>query len=263
MPKPSPRAASLLIASSSSSNSWRSVSQPSMTRNTSPNSRPSGAGGRLPAERGRPSRCRARRSSSSRSAEQGVDLGDDAPAPLGVEPGRVAADVRQPGQGRQRAAAQVQQEELHLARGVGERERADQGAQQRALAALRRADHHDVAGRPGQVGPQQVAALLERLVHDARPVRSAGPAPDPPRGHRPRSSVVSSGGSSWSRVGGSASGGSQIRCAGGPWPSIRDSSASIIDSRSRPAGGRRRGQRRRSGDRRGRRRPGRVEPGRR
>ena len=70
--------------------------------------------------------------------EQGRDLADGTPDAVRVEPAGDAADVRQVAQRAERAAAEVEAVELHLGRGVGERQPADQRAQRGGLAALRR-----------------------------------------------------------------------------------------------------------------------------
>ncbi len=105
-----------------------------------------------------------------------VDLGDGAQHPLGVVPAGDAADVREPAQRGECAAAEVQAVELHFARGVGEGEGGHQGAQQGALAALRAAGDADVAAGGREVRHQQVADLLERPVDDAHRHRQ-GAAP--------------------------------------------------------------------------------------
>ena len=102
--------------------------------------------------------------------------------PLRVQPAGDAADVRQAAQRRQRAAAEVEAVELHLARRVGERERGDAACAAACdLPALRAADDDHVAAGAGQVEPATVAALLERLVDDRRPAPCSAPAQRPAR----------------------------------------------------------------------------------
>ena len=158
------------------------------------------------------------RKNSSRAVQDAGDLGDRTAHLLRVQPGGDPADVRQARHGEHAAAAEVQAVELHFVRGVGERERRDQRAQQRRLAGLRTADDQHVAGRAGEVQVQHVTALLERLVHEAdrhdQPARArctparAGRAP---AWRERRQQLVQRGGSS--------SGGSHTWWAGGPWPS--------------------------------------------
>ena len=104
--------------------SCRRVNQPSITRNTSPCGSSVKLAGRAPRAVAWPwSRCRARRTSARVAISDG-DLGDGTLDPVDVEPAGDAADVRQAGESGQRAAAEVEAVELHLARGVGEREAA-------------------------------------------------------------------------------------------------------------------------------------------
>ncbi len=116
--------------------------------------------------------------------QDGLDLGGRAADPVGVHPAGDAADVRQAGERGEAAAAEVQAVELDFSRGVGQGESGEQGAQQGALASLGAAGDADVAADAGQVGDEQPASLLERLVHDrdryseaaaARGVRGAQP----------------------------------------------------------------------------------------
>ena len=78
-----------------------------------------------------------------------------------------AADVRQPLQGRQRTAAEVEDVELDFGGRVQQGEGADQGAQQGGLPAARRADDRGVPRRLGQVGPQRIPPLLVRPVDES------------------------------------------------------------------------------------------------
>ena len=98
--------------------------------------------------------------------EQGPDLGDRTAHPVSLEPGRDPAHVRQPAERAHRAAAEIQDVELHPGGGVQQSQRADQGEQDGRLAAPRPAGHGHVAGAAGQVGPERVPALLEGPVHD-------------------------------------------------------------------------------------------------
>ena len=99
--------------------------------------------------------------------EQRGHLGHGAPHELGLAAPRDRADVRQPRQPGERAAAEVHGVELHLGRRVGQRGRGDERAQQRRLARLRPAGDHHVPRRPGELGPQHVAALVVGAVDDA------------------------------------------------------------------------------------------------
>lgn len=67
----------------------------------------------------------------------------------------------------QGAAAEVEPVELDFLRGVGERERADEGAQQRGLAGPGAADDQEMAGGSGEVVGEDFAALFEGLVDQA------------------------------------------------------------------------------------------------
>ena len=165
-PKVRPRAASCWISISRSSNSARSVLQPSMTRKTSP--QPSSA---------RPWRT-ARAVGLDRvdavlaevglaPVDDALDLGDHTAYDVGLGAGRDTGDVREAGQRRERAAAEVEHEELRLHRRRHQRHARDDGAQQRALARARTADDGDVAGRAGEVERHRVAALLARPVDGA------------------------------------------------------------------------------------------------
>ena len=98
--------------------------------------------------------------------EQGPHLGDRPAHPVALESARDPAHVRQPAERTHRSAAEIQDVELHLGRGVQQGQRADQREQHGRLAAARRAGHRRVPGAAGQVDPQRVAALLEGPVHD-------------------------------------------------------------------------------------------------
>ena len=99
--------------------------------------------------------------------EQRGHLRHGAPHELGLAAARDRAHVRQPRQPGERAAAEVHRVELHLGRRVGQRGRGDERAQQRRLARLRPAGDHHVPRRPGELGPQHVAALVVGAVDDA------------------------------------------------------------------------------------------------
>ncbi len=99
--------------------------------------------------------------------QHAVHLGHRAPHPLRVQPGGHAAHMGQPLDRHHAAAAEVQPVELHLLRGVGQRERRHQCAQQRRLAGLRTAQDLHVTGRAREVHPQRITPLLVRLVDDA------------------------------------------------------------------------------------------------
>lgn len=75
--------------------------------------------------------------------------------------------MRQAYHGHHAAATEVEPVELDFVRGVGQCERGDQGAQESRLPGLRAADDLHVAYRAGEVDPERVAALLERLVEKA------------------------------------------------------------------------------------------------
>ncbi len=94
-------------------------------------------------------------------------LGQDAAYDVGLGPGAHPGDVGKPGQRGERAAAEVEHEELRLQRRRGQRHARDDGAQQRALAAARTTDDGDVTSRAGEVDREGVAALLARPVDGA------------------------------------------------------------------------------------------------
>ncbi len=68
--------------------------------------------------------------------------------------------------------------------------------------------------------PEKSAQSMSRRCSNGLSTNATGivsfPLPPQPSGHRPRKASEPSGGSSWSKVGGSSSGGSQIWCAAGP-----------------------------------------------
>lgn len=78
-----------------------------------------------------------------------------------------AADVRQTRQGLEAASDQVEAVDADLARGVGQCEGEDKGAQQGGLAGLRPADDRRVAARDGQVEVPLALPLLRRVVEQA------------------------------------------------------------------------------------------------
>ena len=105
-------------------------------------------------------------------------LGHDPPDDVRLGAGADAGDVRQPGERGEGAAAEVQDEDLRLLGRGGQRHAGDDGAQQRALAAARTADHRDVPAGAGEVDGQGVAALLAGPVDGAeRHHQPAQPAP--------------------------------------------------------------------------------------
>ena len=95
------------------------------------------------------------------------DLGEDATDHVGLGAGAHTGDVREVGQGSERAAAEVEDEELRLLWRRHQRRAGHDGAQQRRLAAARAAHDRHVTGGPGQVDGQGVAALLTGTVHRA------------------------------------------------------------------------------------------------
>ena len=62
------------------------------------------------------------------------------------------------------AATEVQAVDVDPRRGMGQRQSTQDGTEQGGLAALRAADHGHVSGAARQGQPQQVTALLVRLV---------------------------------------------------------------------------------------------------
>ena len=225
-----------VMTGSSSSNSLRSVAQPSTTRNTSPNG---SVGRRRPGLAARAagttpsSRCPARRTALP-LGQQGRDLADGAPDADRVEPAGHPADVRQVAQRGQRAAAEVEAVDLHLGRGVGQRQPADQRAQRGRLAALRRRRPSRRA-RPRRPACSHSTSRscsrglsIERDRHLQRAVQlrvGEGQAAHRVDGDRAEQLVERR------RTG--SSGGSQTWCAGGPWPASR---STITSSRLSPAG---------------------------
>src|SRR6266704_2077938 len=113
MPYDRPRVARSVMTGSRSSYSPRIVLHPSTTRNTS--ARPLG--------------------------EERRDLADGTADRRRLLPAGRPADVRQLPQSSQPATAEVETVDLHLRRGVGQRQSTKDGAQERGLAALRAADH--------------------------------------------------------------------------------------------------------------------------
>jgi hypothetical protein len=111
-------------------------------------------------------------------------LGDDPAHDVGLGPRADAGHVRQPRQAGEGSAAEVEDEELRLQRGRGQRHPRHHRPQRGALAAARPADDRDVAGPAGQVHRQRVAALLARPVHGAQGHDEAAQRPPLPR-HQP------------------------------------------------------------------------------
>ncbi len=107
-----------------------------------------------------------------------LDLGHRAAHDVGLGAGRDARHVRERGQRRERAAAEVEHVELHLERGVRQGERGDHRAQHSALAGPRGADHGHVARRAAQLHGEVLPPLLQRPVDRAeRDGEGAGGAP--------------------------------------------------------------------------------------
>ena len=107
--------------------------------------------------------------------QQGLYGADDPADPLGVVPAGHAADVRGAGHGLEGAAAEVDAVELGLLGPVGEQERRQQGAQQRALARLGAAHHGQVPAGAGEVGHQGLLGLVLGPVQDAEGHPQAAP----------------------------------------------------------------------------------------
>ena len=101
------------------------------------------------------------------AVDDALHLGHDPAYDVGLGAGADARDVRQPDQRGERAATEVEHEELRLLRRRGQRHAGDDRAQQRALAAARAADDRDVPGGAAEVDRQRVAALLARTVDGA------------------------------------------------------------------------------------------------
>ena len=128
------------------------------------------------------------------------------------------ADVRQRGQAAQRSAAEVQAVELHLPGCVRERQRGDQRPQHACScrsAARRR-------WRRGPPAPDRSTTSGSRRCSNGRSTMPTGtrqpPRPRQSTGASARAPVDRHGGSNWSSVGGTSSGGSHIWWAGGPVP---------------------------------------------
>ncbi len=101
----------------------------------------------------------ASRNSRSRRPSAATQLGDGAAHEIDLLPVGDRADVRQPGERPQRAAAEVEHVHADLRRGVGEREAEDHRREPARLARPRPADHREVAGRAGEVDDERVAPL--------------------------------------------------------------------------------------------------------
>ena len=103
-----------------------------------------------------------------------LDLGHHPADHVGLGTGRDPGDVGEPGERRERAAAEVEHEELRLQRGGDQRHARHDAAQERALARPRPADDGHVTGRAGEVERHGVAALLARAVDGAERDDQAG-----------------------------------------------------------------------------------------
>lgn len=110
---------------------------------------------------------------------------------LAVGAARDPAHVRQARQGLEAAADEVEAVDADLLRGVGQREREDEGAQQGGLAGLRAADEGGVAARDGEVEVPLALPLLRRIVEQAERHHE----PPPPLGelHSARAHVEGAG----------------------------------------------------------------------
>ena len=99
--------------------------------------------------------------------QQGRYLGHDAGDDVGLVTGGDAGQVRQIEHGREGAAAQVDDIDLHLRRRTRQGQSHHQGAQCRRLAAERTADDGDVTAGARQIDAVELAALLQGHVGDA------------------------------------------------------------------------------------------------
>ena len=113
--------------------------------------------------------------------QQAGDLGHRAADHVRLGAGRDAADVREVLQAGEAAAAEVDDEELHLLRRVGESQGGHRRPRERALAAQRSSDDRHVAGRAAERDREVLAALLQRHVDDAERDRER-PRTPPARG---------------------------------------------------------------------------------
>ena len=100
--------------------------------------------------------------------QQGGHLGHDPGDDVGLITGGDTGQVRQIEHGRERAAAQVDDVDLHLRRRARQRQPHDQGAQRRRLPAERTADDGDVPAGAAQVDAVVLAALLQGDVGDTQ-----------------------------------------------------------------------------------------------
>ena len=108
-----------------------------------------------------------------------LHLGDDPAYDVGVGPRADPGDVGEPGERRERAAAEVEDVDAGLLRRRRQRQAGHDRPQQRALAAPRTADHGDVTAGAAQVGGERVAALLPGAVDGAERDDQAVEVPPP------------------------------------------------------------------------------------
>ena len=188
-----------------------------------------GAAGRWPCRR-----CRARRTAAPAGAAACVTSATVRRTASTSSRAATPPTCGRSAQRRERAAAEVEAVELHLARGVGERQAARSAcaAACSCRSAARRPRPRGRPRRPGRARSRSRRCSNGRstMPTDGRAARRAAPASPTVR---PRPVSAASGGSSWSSVGGSSSGGSHTWCAGAPWPSSRStrmSSSALADA---------------------------------
>ena len=146
-----PREAIAVIGPSRLSNSWRSVAQPSTTRNTSPNGSSTTSGSRSASRAIFGHRIDAQAPKACLACpHHRLHHRDRATAQVGVGPAGHRADVRQSSQRRQRSAAEVEAVEADL-RGacvVGRVPAATCAAPSTCLTVARRRPRHCLPPRP-------------------------------------------------------------------------------------------------------------------
>ena len=99
--------------------------------------------------------------------QHGRQLGDGPPHHVRLPAARDRTDVREVGEHRQAAAAEVQHVHAQLGRRVGEREGEQRRAQRPGLARTRAPDHREMPRGVGEVEHQRVASLLVGAVDQA------------------------------------------------------------------------------------------------
>ena len=108
-----------------------------------------------------------------------LHLGDDPAYDVGVGPRADPRDVGEPGERRERAAAEVEDVDAGLLRRRRQRQTGHDRPQQRALPAPGTPDHGDVTAGAAQVGGERAAALLTGEVDAAEGDDQAVEVPPP------------------------------------------------------------------------------------